>query len=303
MTRRSRIPTPWQQGHWWLLALLALFVLLVAVAYWRSAASDTGLATLAQPTDLITLLAPFLVIATAIERFWEAVFSMYERVALAAGRVMGIAAHTAKWMNTELRNAEQAVTEAVSELGDHSLADPEYLALWASFQEAEQRLLDAQARIAETLKTPEYVAAKRAITVAGSLVIGLLVSVGANLALFQVAGFALPRAFDVLLTGILIGAGPGPLHIFIGVLHELRATLAGLANLAQGSAYKRVEEALTPRPQVIVRSAAPAAPATPPEALLQGLLEQPTDGRAAIGARARGDLRVQRQVQRILRLR
>jgi hypothetical protein len=49
--------------------------------------------------------------------------------------------------------------------------------LSTAFQEAENRLLDAQTRITEILKTPEYVAVKRSIILLGSLVLGVAISI------------------------------------------------------------------------------------------------------------------------------
>ncbi len=72
------------------------------------------------PIDLVVLLAPFVALAAAIERFWEAVFNFYESVAIASARLVGVGARTAQWMQTEAQNAETAVEVLVTTLGSGS---------------------------------------------------------------------------------------------------------------------------------------------------------------------------------------
>ena len=187
--------------------------------------------------DLSQVLAPFVAIAVAIERFWEIVFDTVERFALTVSGLVGSARSGVKWMRDELGSAETAVEDAVAALA--VVKDPaEQCRLYAVLETAEGRLQAAKDRIADTIKSPEYVAVKRAITLLGSFVMGLAISSGARLALLNTAGIRLPLAADVLLTGLLIGAGPGPLHTFIGTLQELRNGVANLAQLAQGAAIR-----------------------------------------------------------------
>ena len=187
--------------------------------------------------DLSQVLAPFVAIAIAIERFWEVVFDTVERFALTVSGLVGSARSGVKWMRDELNSAETAVEAAVSALA--VIEDPvDQAGKYAILETAEGRLQAAKDRIADTVKSPEYVAVKRAITLLGSFVMGLAIAAGARLALLNAAGIRLPLAADVLLTGLLIGAGPGPLHTFIGTLQEFRNGVANLAQLAQGAAIR-----------------------------------------------------------------
>src|SRR5688572_8596123 len=52
------------------------------------------------------------------------------------------------------------------------------------------------------------------------------------------------NGIDVVLTGILIGLGPGPLHALLGILVELRNAVAGVADIARGTALKKAAETL-----------------------------------------------------------
>jgi hypothetical protein len=107
----------------------------------------------------------------------------------------------------------------------------------------------------------------------------------------------------VLLTGLLLGAGPGPLHSLITTLQELRNAVAGLADLARGSAFKRVKEAqVSMIPQVTLARAGVLAPSTP---------QADGDGASAVETLepqvqnlvSMSNLRIQRQAQRLLRFR
>jgi len=294
----------WKRGGGLLLAIL---LLLVAAVIWGVMDNSNGKnSTLKDGKDLALLLAPYVVLATGIERFWEAVFSWYESFALSVGRLLGAAFGVTGWAGKEVENAEKVVSEAAASLGGLKPTDDGYAAALKTFQEAETRLLDAQNRIAAALKAPEYVALKRAITLLGSLAIGIAVAVGGRLMMLQAAGFPVANFLDSLITGLLIGAGPGPLHSFITALQELRNALAGVADLARGTALKRVQEAF-PQPSTparSVRSAVLVAPELPgltdgdgqPRALTPGRSES-----AAVPSQqaAVEDLRLQRVANRL----
>lgn len=187
--------------------------------------------------DLSQLLAPFVAISVAIERFWEVVFDTVERFALTVSGRIGSARSGIKWMRDEMNNAEAAVEAAVAALAKISKPEDQN-AGYAVLETAEARLQAAKDRIADTIKAPEYVAVKRATTLLGSFVMGLAIAATARLALLNTAGIRLPLAADVLLTGLLIGAGPTPMHTFIGTLQEVRNGVANLAQLAQGAAIR-----------------------------------------------------------------
>lgn len=234
-------PSLWQQGRTYLLGILLLLLILLALGTLSESFGRPRFIR-GETDDLFLVLAPFLAIAVAIERFWEILFNWYESVALATARFFGVSSQTTRWMRQEVRSAEDAVATLARAFSDTDPRDPDYARLSTAFHVAEARLVEAQTRIEETLKTPEYVAIKRAITLLGSLIIGLVVSSAGKLTLLNSAGFPAPIPVDVLLTGLLIGSGPGPLHHLIGTLQEVRNAVAGLADLAQGSAIKKVRE-------------------------------------------------------------
>ncbi|HYP42348.1 MAG TPA: hypothetical protein VEX13_18490 [Chloroflexia bacterium] len=238
----NTISVAWRNGWPWLMIILLLMGGLVFFAFLQGSGS-----TVPRTTDPFVLAIPFIAVATALERFWESVFGWYERFALATLNLAGVSAKAAAWMKGEVKNAEDVVASAAEALGLKSPNDPNYPQLWQQFQEAETRLLDAKTRITEVLKTPEYVALKKAVILIGSLIAGVAISVTAQLTLLHALGFTVPAPIDMVLTGLLIGSGPGPLHAFIGGLAELRNVVGGLAEMTRGSAIKKVAESF---PQV-----------------------------------------------------
>ena len=47
-----------------------------------------------------------------------------------------------------------------------------------------------------------------------------------------------PRIFDMLITGFVLGAGSGPLHSLIGILQSAKDTLANLGKVSDTTALK-----------------------------------------------------------------
>ena len=297
----AEISEAWKRGRGFRVAILLLLIGLLVWGGLNHTAGGTW--AVGTPQDLAAVLAPFLVLATGIERFWEAVFSWYESFALATGRVLGTVSGVTTWAKTEVDNAEKAVNAAVNALGHKTPADVGYSAGLKVLQEAETRLLDAQSRITEGLKSPEYVSLKRGITLLGSLAIGLAISIGSRLTLLATAGLqAVPVELDTIITGLLIGAGPGPLHSFITALQELRNALAGVADLARGTALKKVREAL-PQPSAPARTpqAAALVVGAPADAGRQAaaLVPAATTQSANREEAAVEDLRLERQARRL----
>jgi len=219
-----------------LIIIVILFLLLLYLFNQSRSVAQTAQAFAV--TDFSVALAPFVALATAIERFWEIAFDVYERFALTVGKLVGSGARGITWMKSELDNANDAVSSVAEQLGNTNPTDPKYGNLMAALQEAEERMLDAQDRIAETLKAPQYTTVKRAITLLGSLVMGLAVSLIGGINIFNAVGFRLPGGVDVLLSGLLVGAGVGPMHSLIGALQNAREAVSGLANLAKSSAVR-----------------------------------------------------------------
>jgi hypothetical protein len=221
--------------------LLVLLLGLAALVFFQSI--DYNDDAPSPPIDIAKSAAPFIALAAAIERFWESFFAWYESFALSVGRLMGVSAKMLGWMRTELERARSAMYDLVSKPNDGQGVQQEELLA------AEARLKDAQTRIEEALKFPEYVALKKAIILLGSLILGIAIAAMGKLQILAIVGFgAVPNWADMVITGVLIGLGPGPLHDIIGMIQELRNAISGIADLARGTALKKAAESLDSSP-------------------------------------------------------
>jgi len=178
------------------------------------------------PADLTKSLASHVALAAVIERFWETIFNLLESLALSFGGVAGVFSTRIK----KLMAAKAAIISAAP--------DPSDLATQA-------HLGDINGALAAALKAPRYVAVKRFITLFGSLILGLVCSITAHLGIFNEAGFPVPAPMDVLLTGVLIGAGAEPVHQVITGLQSARDALAGAAQLAKSAALRNAVQAVS----------------------------------------------------------
>ena len=256
------------------LPLVLISVAFALLLFTHTAAAATQVAqNNAQPADLSTALIPFVLLATAIERFWEAVFDWVEQVLISTGKVFGNVNQSVKWMVDEYNNAQIAVTNLATSFTGKSGDDLKNVT--DQLANAEQRLKDAQLRVEEIPREPRYVATKSAITIFGSLLIGLGIGVvgllsNQPLLFFKAAGFAPPIWLDGILTGLIIGAGPGPVHSLIGTLQSFRDSVSALGNLAQGTALKNAAQTIAPAVTVatakeVTLETPSAEPASSPE--------------------------------------
>lgn len=239
----AQVPQSKEKGWQWLAWSALILIVMAGIVAWAYL-SDPGAPIEKKSIDFVATTAPFVALAAALERFWEALFDWYERFALASARVIGVTASGTGWMTKEVSNAEKVVSDLVTALGATQPDSPEYSWISAQFAKAEGRLIDAKERITDILKSAQYVALKRAITVFGSLVIGVVISIAAKLTLLNSVGFGISAPVDMLVTGLLIGSGPGPMHAFIGTLMEFRNSVASLADSIKGGAVKKTLEGL-----------------------------------------------------------
>ena len=241
-------------GNKWRLNLKLLFGILIAIAVAtaivRALPEKNGLLWLfsipALPDkvgEIATILAPLLAVAIAIERLLETAFDWYEQSIRAVSDVIAAAREPIDWIEEELRQAYQAAKKAAEATGINA-DEPSLKALDA----AEQRLASAEKRLLSWVKAPEYVAWKRAITIWVGLLVGLEVAVVSDLGMMHMIGIPAPRLLDMLATGLVIGAGPGPMHAVIGMIQGGKDALDNLAKLANGKAIREAAESLKPKP-------------------------------------------------------
>ncbi|MFO8036060.1 MAG: hypothetical protein R6U57_05490 [Anaerolineales bacterium] len=84
----------------------------------------------------------------------------------------------------------------------------------------------------------------RAIAIWVGLLVGLEVAVLGDFGMLRAIGVPAPRLLDMLATGLVIGAGPGPMHAVIGMLQGGKKVLDNLAALAEGRAARETVQDL-----------------------------------------------------------
>ena len=244
---QKRSGRKWRLNLWLLLGILLVAALLTALL--RSLSEKNSLLWLfVMPSapaqivgDFALLFAPLLAIAIAIERLLETVFDWYEQSIRAVSEVVASLRQPVDWIENELKEAYQAAEEAAGKTGvQASKASLKALEL------AEERLSKAEKRLLSWTRAPEYVAWKRALSIWVGLLVGLEVAVLGDLGMLRTIGLPVPRLLDMLATGLVIGAGPGPMHSLIGILQSGKDALQKLGNLAEGKAVREAASLVKP---------------------------------------------------------
>ena len=240
----KRAGRQWQLNLWLLLGILLVAALVTAVL--RALAEESRLLWLItipslpkEVGEISSVLAPLLAVAVAIERLLETVFDWYEQSVIAVSDIVGKVREPVDWIQKELLKAYSAAKDAAEKTS--VTADEASL---KALDMAEQRLAKAEKRLLGWVKAPEYVAWKRALSIWVGLLVGLEVAVLGDLGMLHTIGVPAPRILDMLATGLVIGAGPGPMHSIIGMLQGGKDALEKLADLAEGRAVREAAEAL-----------------------------------------------------------
>lgn len=181
--------------------------------------------------NLSDILAPLLAVSVAIERLLETAFDAFEQSTRSAADVLKTPAELLDWIGREYQQAYLAAAEAAEAV--RLKATPMAM---RKLEEAEERLSQAESRLRSWVEAPEYKAWKRALTIWVGLLAGLLVAIGGDLGMLRLMGMPAPRLIDLLITGLVIGAGPGPMHALIGILQSGKTAVDNLAELAKGKA-------------------------------------------------------------------
>ncbi|MDH7488782.1 MAG: hypothetical protein QHH80_04675 [Anaerolineae bacterium] len=216
----------------------ALLLIALAMAALRAAAEPNGLAWLFAVVpaagvagDIAVVLGPLLAVSVAVERLLETAFDAFEQSARAVADVLAAPKEALDWIGREYQAAYEAAAAAASTVGQD--ASDEALAKLAA---AEARLAQAEARVRAWTSAPEYVAWKRALCIWAGLVVGLGVAIFGDLGMLRIIGAPAPRLLDMVVTGLVIGAGPGPMHALIGIIQSGKDAANNLADLARSKA-------------------------------------------------------------------
>lgn len=229
------------QVKWLFLTLILVSVILAIARAFPVKMSPASLlwlleipATSAEKTaDFLTVLTPFLAIAVAIERLLETGFNWFEQTSRAVADILVAPQETLDWVGREYQDAYDAADEAVATVGIQTT--PESMEL---LDRAEERLTKAEERLRSWTQAPEYIAWKKALSIWLGLLAGLVIAILGDLGMLRYIGIATPRLIDMIVTGLVIGAGPGPMHDMIGILQNSRNALGSLTDLAKGKSMR-----------------------------------------------------------------
>jgi hypothetical protein len=191
--------------------------------------------------DIATVLGPLLAVSVAVERLLEAAFDAFEQSARAVADILAAPKEALDWIGREYQAAYEAAKNAADAVGVGGTD-----AALASLAAAEGRLAKAEARVRSWTGAPEYIAWKRALCIWAGLLVGLGVAILGDLGMIRTIGAPAPRLLDMVVTGLVIGAGPGPMHALIGILQSGKDAANNLAALAKGKTdeLKAAAEAL-----------------------------------------------------------
>jgi hypothetical protein len=181
------------------------------------------------------LLAPFVAVAIAIERMLEAAFDWYEQRTSDVKRLLTTGGETVSWIQKQYRTAATSLAAASQQSNDP---------INQGLSDAEEVFKKAQERLENWLNGNDYRARKRAIAIWVGLLAGVVVATLGGLQMLAAIGVNAPTFVDILVTGLIIGTGPGPMHSIIGILQGGRDALANLANLKQKEAIHEAVKAV-----------------------------------------------------------
>jgi hypothetical protein len=190
-------------------------------------------------SDFATILAPLLAISVAIERLLETAFNWFEQSSRAIADVLIAPKEALDWVGREYQEAYQATDQAAETVAGEMTPDSLQL-----LDMAEERLAKAEERLRSWVNAPEYIAWKRALSIWLGLLAGLVISVLGDLGMLHYMSIPAPRLVDMVVTGLVIGSGPGPMHDLIGILQSGKNALSNLAELAKGKSVREAAEAI-----------------------------------------------------------
>jgi hypothetical protein len=190
-----------------------------------------------QSQDVALILAPLLAAAAAIERTLETVFDLIET---RSRKVVAFFAGTEAWIEAaehEVVSSRTKLIQATANLNEE-LAKAVEAQAEAKEKQLQGTLIVLQHRVdrAEkllsgvTVESPDYRQAKRLATLYLSLLFGLLIASFGSVQMLHLLGIlhggspAL-AALDVLLTGVVMATGSGPVHSIINLLQQGKEAL------------------------------------------------------------------------------
>jgi len=204
--------------------LILVFSLMATSVAWAQGEGEASAGT------VVSLLAPLLAAATAIERIIEMIFDWYESIILNAGSLIGQGKSYLGWARDQVNKWRHAIE------WDRLSGD--------ALREAEDALEEAQERLISYLKSPLYTSRKRGLTLGLGIVLALIIAFLTQLRMFSLLGIELSWPWiDTFITGLIIGTGSAPVHSLIGLLQNTKNAVDQARALWSGRAYSQALDA------------------------------------------------------------
>jgi hypothetical protein len=197
----------------------------------------------ATTSDVGTLLAPMVAAATGIERILEMAWSWFENAGRQLVATIGLGASWANYAQLQVHNAEATLTALTQQARPGAAAID--LTLDQRIAEAERNLINAQQRVSNALDSDRYRRAKQAASIIVGVGLGIAITIITGLDMFKLLGLTTSaNIFGEIVTGVIIGAGTGPVHSLIGLLQQTRDAVDEAANFFNARALENKTRAI-----------------------------------------------------------
>jgi len=176
------------------------------------------------PADVTGTLAPLLVAAAGVERLIEMGWNFLESRFLEVVSWIGMGEEWVEYAHTEVSRARTALHNLIQRADPLDPAD-------GALKTAADSLRSAHKLLESALESQGYTSFKQAASVVAGLILGVIVAFTAGLdmlQLLQLSGKA--TIAGMLITGLIIGTGSGPVHSIIGLLQQTRNVVGQAAD-------------------------------------------------------------------------
>lgn len=149
-------------------------------------------------------------------------------IALAIERVVEILLLISKGDadSNSLKNFQQRMRELRDSAFNHSaMSNDDWHEIREQLSQKEEEFLEKISPYFTQVGSAVQFSKRRKKAITFSFLIGVSIAVLTDIGLFLYLNIPVPRFIDLLITGIVLGAGAGPLHSFVGVLDGLKGLL------------------------------------------------------------------------------
>ncbi len=176
------------------------------------------------PADVTGTLAPLLVAATGVERLIEMGWNFLESRFLELVSWIGMGEEWVEYAHAEVSSARTTLHKLVRQV-DPAAPTADALKTAADSLRSAQKLLES------SLESQGYISFKQAASVIAGLILGVIVAFTTGLDMLRLLQLSGPATIvGMLITGLIIGTGSGPVHSIIGLLQQTRNAVGQAAD-------------------------------------------------------------------------